>query len=142
MPSSPRRRQTIVELAASLLGVQPRDLEAPDARLLSQLLLSPSEQVRELQSALSILVGGGGSGDPAAARQQTAEMTAQVGAGAGRRRHQRLGRGRDWWAGRAARGSTRVHPAQTKRLRCKCLCCLFWVPHACSLFSALCLFRL
>lgn len=38
--------QTIVELAAGLLGVQPADLEAPDVRLLQRLLLSPSEQVR------------------------------------------------------------------------------------------------
>ncbi|PSC74696.1 alanine-glyoxylate transaminase [Micractinium conductrix] len=70
--------QTIVELAAGLLGVQPADLEAPDVRLLQRLLLSPSEQVRELQSALALLVGGGGAQDPAAARAQSAEMAGQV----------------------------------------------------------------
>jgi hypothetical protein len=79
--------QTIVELAAGLLGVQPADLEAPDARLLQQLLFNPNEQVRELQAALSILAGGGSSNgtsssssssssgaDPAVVR----EMSAQV----------------------------------------------------------------
>lgn len=68
-----------MELVAGLLGVQPGELEAPDARLLQQLLLSPNEQVRELQAALAILTSGGdggdGGGDPAVAR----EMTAQVG---------------------------------------------------------------
>lgn len=37
--------QTLLELAASLLGVQPAELAAPDARLLQTLLLSPNEQV-------------------------------------------------------------------------------------------------
>lgn len=73
--------QTILELAAGLLGVQPSELEAPDASLIQLLLFSPNEQVRELQSALSILTGssssdgsGGFNGDAATAR----EMTAQV----------------------------------------------------------------
>ena len=68
--------QTLVELAASLLGVAPAELEAPDARLLSRLLLSPSEQVRELQGALGALLGGGGgaSADPALVREMAASV--------------------------------------------------------------------
>ena len=70
--------QSFVELAAGLLGVRPAELETPGPALLQQLLLSPSEQARELQQALSSLAGGGssgtGGGDPAVVR----EMTAQV----------------------------------------------------------------
>jgi hypothetical protein len=66
--------QTLVELAASLLGVEPAELEAPDARLLSRLLLSPSEQVRELQGALTALAGGSGGADPAAVRGMAASI--------------------------------------------------------------------
>jgi hypothetical protein len=66
--------QTIVELAASLLGVQPAELEAPDARLLQTLLLSPSEQVRDLQEALRVVAGGQGNADSAAVRDMTAQV--------------------------------------------------------------------
>lgn len=66
--------QTLVELAASLLGVEPAELEAPDARLLSRLLLSPNEQVRELQGALTALAGGSGGADPAAVREMAASI--------------------------------------------------------------------
>lgn len=41
--------RTLVELAAGLLGVQPAELEAPDASLLTKLLLSPNEQVGLMQ---------------------------------------------------------------------------------------------
>lgn len=66
--------QTLVELAASLLGVEPAELETPDARLLSRLLLSPSEQVRELQGALTALAGGNGGADPAVVREMAASI--------------------------------------------------------------------
>jgi hypothetical protein len=70
--------QTIVELAASLLGVQPAELEAPDARLLQTLLLSPSEQVRDLQEALRVVAGGQGNADSAAVRDMTAQVCVVV----------------------------------------------------------------
>lgn len=84
--------KTLTELAASLLGVQPAELEAPDAALLSKLLLSPNEQVRELQQAFGVLLGGGSGGSAASSGGATGggvgasgesatavrEMTAQV----------------------------------------------------------------
>lgn len=53
----PPRLQSLTELAAGLLGVQPADLEAPDraAAMLPRLLLSPNEQVRGAHLALGTL---------------------------------------------------------------------------------------
>lgn len=97
---SPGLPQTLVELAAGVLGVRPADLEAPQPALLQRLLLQPSEQVRELQAALSFLAAGGGGsgssssgtgggsgGDPAVVR----EMTGQIVDGLMGRAAERLG---------------------------------------------------
>ncbi|GAB4820938.1 hypothetical protein N2152v2_007984 [Parachlorella kessleri] len=51
--------QSLLELAAGLLGVQPRELESPSPALLAQLLLRPNDQVKELQQALGVLLGQG-----------------------------------------------------------------------------------
>lgn len=53
----PPRLQSLTELAAGLLGVQPADLEAPDraAAMLPRVLLSPNEQVRGAHLALGTL---------------------------------------------------------------------------------------
>ncbi|KAL4853737.1 hypothetical protein ACK3TF_005338 [Chlorella vulgaris] len=84
--------QTIVELAAGLLGVQPRELEAPDTRLLQQLLFSPNEQVQELQAALAILSSGSGNSSGSQADTVVVqEMTAQVVDALMARAAQRLG---------------------------------------------------
>jgi hypothetical protein len=72
--------------------VQPRELEAPDTRLLQQLLFSPNEQVQELQAALAILSSGSGNSSGSQADTVVVqEMTAQVVDALMARAAQRLG---------------------------------------------------
>lgn len=59
--------QSLTELAAALLGVDKAELEAPSWATASRLLLSPSEQARELQGALRTLAGSGGNAATVAA---------------------------------------------------------------------------
>ena len=79
--------RTVVELAAGLLGVQPAELEAPDASLLAQLLFSPNKQVRELQQALAILAEGGvqGGGGGSSGSSSSGTGGSQVAAGGNQR---------------------------------------------------------
>jgi len=49
--------QSLTELSEALLGVDKGELEAPSWATASRLLLSPSEQARELQRALGALAG-------------------------------------------------------------------------------------
>jgi hypothetical protein len=49
--------QSLTELTEALLGVDKGELEAPSWATASRLLLSPSEQARELQRALGVLAG-------------------------------------------------------------------------------------